>query len=63
MLRLTVKEDGNCRVEESVYGLLRTRDMAIARYREFGIPIQWMLDSGIVGKVQLLTFIPIVSLD
>lgn len=62
MLRLTVKEDGNCRVEESVYGLLRTRDMAIARYREFGIPIQWMLDSGIVGKVQLLTFIPIVSL-
>ncbi|XP_024378144.1 protein CHUP1, chloroplastic isoform X2 [Physcomitrium patens] len=41
------------KVEESVYGLLRTRDMAIARYREFGIPIQWMLDSGIVGKIKL----------
>lgn len=39
------------RVEQSVYGLLRTRDMAMARYKEFSIPVQWMLDSGIVGKV------------
>lgn len=40
-----------CRVEQGVYGLLRTRDMAIARYREFSIPTQWTLDSGVVGKV------------
>lgn len=39
------------RVENSVYALLRTRDMAISRYREFGIPVEWLLDSGIVGKV------------
>ena len=39
------------RVEQSVYALLRTRDMAIARYKEFSIPTQWMLDSGLVGKV------------
>lgn len=40
-----------CRVEQSVYALLRTRDMAISRYREFGIPVNWLMDSGIVGKV------------
>lgn len=39
------------RVEQSVYALLRTRDMAISRYREFGIPVDWLLDSGVVGKV------------
>lgn len=38
-------------MEQSVYGLLRTRDMAIARYKEFGLPTQWLLDSGVVGKV------------
>ncbi|XVE53365.1 hypothetical protein DITRI_Ditri02bG0198500 [Diplodiscus trichospermus] len=41
------------KVEQSVYALLRTRDMAISRYREFGIPIDWLLDSGIVGKIKL----------
>lgn len=25
--------------------------MAISRYREFGIPVDWLLDSGVVGKV------------
>lgn len=39
------------RVEQSVYAVLRTRDMAVARYKEFGVPTQWMLDSGLVGKV------------
>lgn len=34
-----------------MYALLRTRDMAISRYKEFGIPVDWLLDSGIVGKV------------
>ncbi|KAG0611672.1 hypothetical protein M758_7G157100 [Ceratodon purpureus] len=41
------------KVEQSVYGLLRTRDMAMARYKEYNIPVQWMLDSGIVGKIKL----------
>ncbi|XWS64362.1 hypothetical protein CRYUN_Cryun06bG0179800 [Craigia yunnanensis] len=41
------------KVEQSVYALLRTRDMAISRYREFGIPFYWLLDSGIVGKIKL----------
>lgn len=41
------------KVEQSVYALLRTRDMAISRYREFGIPIDWLQDSGVVGKIKL----------
>lgn len=41
------------KVEQSVYALLRTRDMAISRYKEFGIPVDWLLDSGIVGKIKL----------
>lgn len=38
-------------MEQSVYALLRTRDMAASRYREFGIPTDWLQDSGVVGKV------------
>ncbi|XP_020207886.2 protein CHUP1, chloroplastic-like [Cajanus cajan] len=41
------------KVEQSVYALLRTRDMAISRYRKFGIPVNWLLDSGVVGKIKL----------
>ncbi|CAJ1932243.1 unnamed protein product [Sphenostylis stenocarpa] len=41
------------KVEQSVYALLRTRDMAISRYKEFGIPVNWLLDSGVVGKIKL----------
>ncbi|KAH7650606.1 Formin homology 2 domain (FH2 domain)-containing protein [Dioscorea alata] len=41
------------RVEHSVYALLRTRDMAISRYREYGIPTNWLLDNGVVGKIKL----------
>ncbi|KAG7940739.1 hypothetical protein I3843_16G002200 [Carya illinoinensis] len=41
------------KMETSVYALLRTRDMAISRYREFGIPVDWLLDSGVVGKIKL----------
>ncbi|XP_043716469.1 protein CHUP1, chloroplastic-like isoform X2 [Telopea speciosissima] len=41
------------KVEQSVYALLRTRDMAISRYREFGIPVDWLMDTGIVGKIKL----------
>lgn len=43
------------KVEQSVYALLRTRDMAISRYKEFSIPTQWMLDSGLIGKIKLAT--------
>ncbi|MCL7025096.1 hypothetical protein MKW94_022875 [Papaver nudicaule] len=41
------------KVESSVYALLRTRDMAVSRYKEFGIPTDWLLDSGVVGKIKL----------
>ncbi|KAL0396834.1 UNVERIFIED_CONTAM: protein CHUP1, chloroplastic, partial [Sesamum calycinum] len=41
------------KVEQSVYALLRTRDMAVSRYKEFGIPVDWLLDSGVVGKIKL----------
>ncbi|PSR88237.1 hypothetical protein CEY00_Acc31266 [Actinidia chinensis var. chinensis] len=41
------------KVEQSVYALLHTRDMAISRYREFGIPVDWLMDSGVVGKIKL----------
>ncbi|KAG6543864.1 hypothetical protein Mapa_014704 [Marchantia paleacea] len=41
------------KVEQSVYALLRTRDMAMARYKEYNIPTTWMLDSGLIGKIKL----------
>ncbi|KAJ4787889.1 Hydroxyproline-rich glycoprotein family protein [Rhynchospora pubera] len=41
------------KVEQSVYALLRTRDMAMSRYREFGIPVDWLSDSGVVGKIKV----------
>eukprot|EP00249_Psilotum_nudum_P023447 c28876_g1_i1 orf=285-3560(-) len=41
------------KVEQSVYALLRTRDMAISRYKEFNIPTYWLLDSGLIGKIKV----------
>ncbi|KAK3134759.1 hypothetical protein QOZ80_5BG0410380 [Eleusine coracana subsp. coracana] len=41
------------KVEQSVYALLRTRDMAVSRYKEYGIPVDWLSDSGVVGKIKL----------
>lgn len=41
------------KMEQSVYALLRTRDMAMSRYKEFGIPVDWLSDSGVVGKIKL----------
>uniref|UniRef100_A0A0E0LJ22 Protein CHUP1, chloroplastic n=1 Tax=Oryza punctata TaxID=4537 RepID=A0A0E0LJ22_ORYPU len=41
------------KVEKSVYALLRTRDMTISRYRDYGIPVDWLSDSGVVGKIKL----------
>jgi len=39
-------------VEKSMYALLRTRDIVVAHYKEFSIPIYWLLDSGLVGKIK-----------
>lgn len=41
------------KMEQSVYALLRTRDMAMSRYREYGIPVDWLSDTGVVGKIKL----------
>ncbi|KAL6618723.1 hypothetical protein ACP70R_033862 [Stipagrostis hirtigluma subsp. patula] len=41
------------KVEQTVYALLRTRDMAVSRYKEYGIPVDWLSDSGVVGKIKL----------
>ncbi|KAL6006879.1 hypothetical protein ACLOJK_032375 [Asimina triloba] len=41
------------KLEQSVYALLWTREMAISRYQEFGIPVDWLMDSGVVGKIKL----------
>lgn len=41
------------KVEQSVYELLHTREMTISRYRDFGIPTDWLLDSGVLGKIKL----------
>jgi hypothetical protein len=44
-------------MEKSVYAMLRGRDLATTRYKEFSIPTQWMLDSGLVGKVMFFYII------
>ncbi|CAM6042654.1 unnamed protein product [Sphagnum compactum] len=41
------------KMEKSVYTLLRGRDMTTTRYKEYDIPTQWMLDSGLVGQIKL----------
>ncbi|KAL2324866.1 hypothetical protein Fmac_023924 [Flemingia macrophylla] len=41
------------KLEQSIHALLRTRDMAISRYKEFGIPVNWLLDTGVVGKIKV----------
>jgi hypothetical protein len=45
-------------MEKSVYTLLRGRDMTTTRYKEYGIPTQWMLDSGLVGQVMFSYHLP-----
>ncbi|EFJ32644.1 hypothetical protein SELMODRAFT_85268 [Selaginella moellendorffii] len=40
------------RTEHSIYCFLRTRDKAAIRYKESGIPTNWMLDGGLVGKMK-----------
>jgi hypothetical protein len=50
------------RVKNRMYVLLRTSDMAISRYKEFRISVDWLLDSGVVGnvwfKLYVIGFVP-----
>ena len=39
------------RLEHGVYNLSRMRESATKRYKAFQIPVEWMLDSGIVSQV------------
>ncbi|KAJ1442795.1 hypothetical protein SESBI_00675 [Sesbania bispinosa] len=41
------------KMERTVYTLLRTRDSLMRNCKEFQIPIEWMLDNGIIGKIKL----------
>lgn len=40
------------KLERRVENFVQMRDMAMARYREFQIPCDWMLDTGIIGKIK-----------
>ncbi|KAH9313072.1 hypothetical protein KI387_028107, partial [Taxus chinensis] len=48
--RMTVLLD---KLEHNVYNLLRTRERTIVLYKVFQIPVDWMLDSGIVSEIKL----------
>ncbi|PNX91910.1 hypothetical protein L195_g015035, partial [Trifolium pratense] len=41
------------KMERTVYTLLRTRDSLMRNCKEFQIPVEWMLDNGIIGKIKL----------
>ncbi|XP_050225040.1 protein CHUP1, chloroplastic [Mercurialis annua] len=41
------------KLEHGVYNLSRMRESAINKYRGFQIPIDWMLDTGIVSQIKL----------
>ncbi|CAL5206186.1 unnamed protein product [Lathyrus oleraceus] len=41
------------KMERTVYALLRTRDSLMRNCKEFQIPVEWMLDNGIIGKIKL----------
>lgn len=47
-----------CRLETSVNNIERMREGSSKRYREFRIPCEWMLDTGVIGQVgrKLLSF-------
>lgn len=42
-----------CRLERSVHDFEKVRESAMRRYRDFKIPWEWMLDSGIINQVRL----------
>ncbi|XP_076935313.1 INCREASED PETAL GROWTH ANISOTROPY 1-like protein 1 [Bidens hawaiensis] len=41
------------RLESSISGLERTREATSKRYKELQIPWQWLMDTGVVGKIKL----------
>lgn len=41
-------------MERSSYNLLRMRESLMRNCKEFQIPTDWMLDSGIISKVKVL---------
>ncbi|KAI3511100.1 hypothetical protein L1887_18244 [Cichorium endivia] len=41
------------KMERIVYNLLRTRDVLMRNCKEFHIPTDWMLDTGILNKIKL----------
>ncbi|XP_031496838.1 protein CHUP1, chloroplastic [Nymphaea colorata] len=41
------------KVEQGVYNIQKVRDGAIKRCKEFGIPWEWMLDTGIVSQLKM----------
>ncbi|GKV36826.1 hypothetical protein SLEP1_g44917 [Rubroshorea leprosula] len=41
------------KLEHGVYNLSRMRESATKRYKEFQIPMDWMLDTGIVSQIKL----------
>ncbi|KAM7522054.1 hypothetical protein LguiA_011956 [Lonicera macranthoides] len=41
------------RLEQSVNNVERVRDGTSKRYREFHIPWQWMMDTGVIGQIKL----------
>ncbi|GLJ08660.1 hypothetical protein SUGI_0093160 [Cryptomeria japonica] len=41
------------KLEQIVYKLLQTRERTMALYKEFQIPIDWMLDDGLVREIKL----------
>lgn len=46
--------NGCYRLEHGVYNLSRMRESASKRYRGFQIPMDWMLETGIVSQVSYL---------
>ncbi|MED6183709.1 hypothetical protein PIB30_040261 [Stylosanthes scabra] len=41
------------KLEHGVYNISRMRESATKRYKVFGIPVHWMLDSGFVSQIKL----------
>ncbi|WCJ34763.1 hypothetical protein M5689_016051 [Euphorbia peplus] len=41
------------RLETSVNGIERTRERMIKKYKDFQIPWEWLLDSGLIGQMKL----------
>ncbi|KAK9053435.1 hypothetical protein SSX86_030069 [Deinandra increscens subsp. villosa] len=41
------------RLESSISGVERTREATSKRYKELQIPWQWLMDTGVVGKIKL----------